>query len=284
VINTVREKNLIVALSQNLLPNIYRHINSNGLYRAIFSTVSIISENFKTSDQLPYTTPATRDAWKHMYLGAEGLFYIVNNSKNQGARDYQLAARSIENEFIFILSEKLQISTSETKQLLKSMQSVAYLVGYLASLNYFTDRYDSFHEAANETERINEEIDLSIYLKALESLKKDYIKSVDPKTWPSYRNIYLRVAHHFSTNVYQNEETEALERNLEAFYLKDFLKDYAKEKQVTNVQLKKDIDTESFTLIELDTYENMIEASVHKTRTKIDEIFGSGSYIPSLPV
>lgn len=281
VINTVREKNLKVALSQNLLPNIYRHINSNGLYKAIFSTVNTISENFNSSDESPYTTPATRDAWKHMYLGAEGLYYIVNNSKNPGARDYQIATKTIESEFLFILSEKLSISLSETKQLLKSMQSVAYLVGYLAALNYFTDRYDSFHEAANTTEHINEEIDWSIYLKALEIFKKDYIKSVDPKTWPSYRNIYLRVAHHYSNNVYQDEKTEALERNLEDFYLRDYLKDHAKEVQVTNAQLKKDIDNENFIHINRENYEYMIEASIDKTRTKINELFGPDSYITS---
>lgn len=281
VINTVREKNLKVALSQNLLPNIYRHINSNGLYKAIFSTVNTISENFNSSNKSPYTTPATRDAWKHMYLGAEGLYYIVNNSKNPGARDYQIATKTIESEFLFILSEKLSISLSETKQLLKSMQSVAYLVGYLAALNYFTDRHDSFHEAANTTEQINEEIDWSIYLKALEIFKKDYIKSVDPKTWPSYRNIYLRVAHHYSKNVYQDEKTEALERNLEDFYLRDFLKDHAKEVQVTNAQLKKDIDNKNFIHIKRDDYEYMIEASIDKTRTQINELFGPDSYITS---
>ena len=163
--------------------------------------------------------------------------------------------------------------------MLKSIQSVAYLVGYLAALNYFTDRYDSFAEAAGVTEDLNEKIDWDVYLKAIDLMKIDYIKNVDPKTWPAYRNIYLRVAHHFDNSVYSDPSRECIERNLERFYLTDFLKDHAKEIQCTNSQLKKDIETAQFKLIERDIYEYMIESSENKTRERIHDIFGEDVYI-----
>lgn len=279
IINPERERDLLIKLSQNFLPNIYSHLNSNGLYKAVFETITEISENFEDPQRIPYSASASRDAWNHMYLGAEGLFYIVNNSSNPGATDYKQASRDIESEFISILGRKLDLDLKETAKILKSIQSVAYLVGYLAALNYFTDRYDSFARAAGVTADLNEKIDWDIYLKAIDFMKTDYIKNVDPKTWPAYRNIYLRVAHHFDDSVYADPANECIERNLEKFYLADFIKDYGKEKQYTNSQLKKDIDTAQFNLIDLDTYEFMIESSERKTKERMLDIFGEDVYI-----
>ena len=97
----------------------------------------------------------------------------------------------LKDAFISILSRRLDLDLKETAKMLKKHPSVAYLVGYLAALNYFTDRYDSFAEAAGVTEDLNEKIDWDVYLKAIDLMKIDYIKNVDPKTWPAYRNIYL---------------------------------------------------------------------------------------------
>ena len=204
-----KEAEISSCLQHDYFESFYKFLNTNGFYRGVFESFKLIEEEFINSLKEPYINASCIDAWNTMYLAGEGVYYTVNNSRNRSVQPYRKAAGTINKEFHTFFSQELNLTTEETVQLLSQIQSVAYIQGYISAVNTIsnsTNNFNSYSEVLNHLAEKNDLIDWNKLAKLQLELSESYLKNIDPKSWPSYRNVYLRGLAEHDSEIYDVEK------------------------------------------------------------------------------
>ena len=189
-------------LKNSFFPALYDFLDSNGFYQAIMNGFLQVQEGFDAKLTEPYNNSSNIDTWNTMYLSGEGVYYTVINSKNPGVSQYKVAAGEINKEFFDFADNELNV---DVRSLLKQIQSVAYIQGYISSVNAIVQDHENYSDALSHLSEINKKINW-IELATLQlALMDTYVSKVDPKSWPSFRNIYLRFVAEHDDTIYQRE-------------------------------------------------------------------------------
>lgn len=209
-----KEDDISNCLKHDYFESFYEYVNTNGFYCAIFDSFKLIDQEFINSLREPYINASCIDAWNTMYLAGEGVYYTVNNSRNRAVQPYRKAAGTINKEFHTFFAQKLNLTIEESPKLLAQIQSVAYIQGYISAVNTLsnsTNDFNSYEEVLNYLAEKNKQIDWSKLAKLQLELSESYLKNIDPKSWPSYRNVFLRALAEHYDEIYdiQNHYLEA---------------------------------------------------------------------------
>jgi hypothetical protein len=201
LVNPNKKNNLADKLDEILNPTLHAVLNANGFYRAVFSAVHKLDLGFKNNyNRTPYNDHVAEEAWERLFLGGEGLFYVFNTSQNRNnsSKRYSKAASILQEELMMLISNDLSLELDVTKSILQSFQSTAFIVGNLMAFESFLFPllYDgkSVDELTDAYVKILNEIDWNEFCTAAFQLKKNgvYFQNVDTRSWPSYRNLFIR--------------------------------------------------------------------------------------------
>ncbi|GAA6618143.1 DNA sulfur modification protein DndB [Scytonema sp. NUACC26] len=177
---------------EKLLPVFYGIFNDFHLFRQHYTACRIVEEWRKTT-----ASSKERTIWDTVFRGGEGLYYTLvysqNNPNNQWLDDLRKAVEDVEGK---LSEERYKLFPNCTKALVdqafESIRTKAFHVGIFMALKVFNDE-ESFLDSYGEfVQRLNQ-VEPSHWIYILTKIKPELIPSVDPKSWPSYQKLILRI-------------------------------------------------------------------------------------------
>jgi hypothetical protein len=194
---TDKISDFVIEFNRKIFPVLYNIFNEFNLFRQRYVACQKISEWRNTS-----ASPTERDVWDSVFCGGEGLYYTLLYSKeegpvtNQRLSDLRSAVESIETRLV---RERASLfsgcSQPDVEQAFDSVRSKAFQVGLFMALEKFRsdNTIDDLLSACDEfLRRLNQLCPIDwIYI--LTRIKPALISGVDPKSWPAYQKLVLRV-------------------------------------------------------------------------------------------
>lgn len=151
-----------------------------------------------------------REAWDEVFVGGEGLYYSLRDLEkkekySKRIENYLKAIDEIEDMF----SENRQsyfepAIRDNVNQAFKTVKSKAFQVGLLMALDVFREGDSLINTYEKFISKIND-IDISDWIIVLTKIKSKVISGVDPKVWPSFQKLILRVIQDESLVYYDSE-------------------------------------------------------------------------------
>lgn len=145
-----------------------------------------------------WSSPTLQDTWDRLFKGGEGLYYVFNRISDKKAKGKELSNAAYRIEEMFS-NERKELVPKQEKDIVDkafdTFRTIAFQVGYIMSFDKFyresefvdlNEGVDSFIEKINK-HSVNE------WIIILTKLKDALVKDVDPKLWPTYKNIILRI-------------------------------------------------------------------------------------------
>lgn len=180
--------------------NAFLHVfNKFILLRTHYDACEVIQGYHESKTVTDNWSLTESDAWRHLFLGGEGLYYVfksIDNPKGQ-AQSFKTAASEISKKFSTIRASLAHYDTAkDVDDAFKSFRSFALQVGLFMALDYHyrkNGRFNSLMEAAEDfvTRLNNYSVKDWIYI--LTKIRGEYIGNVDPKVWPAYQNMFIRL-------------------------------------------------------------------------------------------
>jgi len=231
------------------------------LFKIHFSAARILSED-REYHRGEWSSETRRDVWDKVFCGGEGLYYSYKSIKNikskansespsqsQALRDVNTSITNIETEF---KKERFKILAKDSTSLLKqpdvdkavdkayqSLNSKAFQIGYFRAFIHFSDKLNGGNLSASTDEfitRLNR-YSHENWVHILTDLKSHLIGDADPKSWPAYHKLILRLIqsedekplrfHHDSkeyspeAQIYRKKMMQWVKSHLESQGLKD---------------------------------------------------------------
>lgn len=174
-----------------------------------------------------------KQVWDKIFCGGEGLYYsylnLPKNHKNasQRAIDILETIKEIETEFDKERAKDIPVEPKRVKDAFRSFRTKAFQIGYFSA---FFDYLYSLHanvdkKAVEETikafsAKINE-INAESWCFILTDLRQAIVTGIDPKKWPTYHKILLRIVQNNDTfygkgdNWKDSPEAEVFKKKLE---------------------------------------------------------------------
>jgi hypothetical protein len=139
-----------------------------------------------------------RTVWEEVFCGGEGLYYTFKNKDikekaNVALTNYLTAIDEIEKEFKRRRHKFFnEISEKEVNSAFESANTKAFQIGLFMALDYFKES-KSFIDAYEEFLTLLNSVSEVSWIIVLNYIRAVLIKGVDPKQWPSYKNLILRI-------------------------------------------------------------------------------------------
>jgi hypothetical protein len=182
--------------SSRIFPVLYNIFNDFNLFRQHYIACQKISE-WRTNS----ASPTERDVWDNVFCGGEGLYYTLLYSReesgnNQRLSDLRNAVESIEAKLAEERASQFPgCSQADVEQAFESARTKAFQVGLFMALEKFRSTNDTenllsscddFLQGLNRLQPVD-------WIYVLTSIKPALIPGVDPKSWPAYQKLILRV-------------------------------------------------------------------------------------------
>lgn len=178
--------------------------NSCGLaFESIFNNFNLLKCHYLASDFIEeshiklkgeWESPSMSDAWEKLYKGGEGLYYVFNNLKKKNSQ-IMSSAKTISDLFSKHRADLIKADKSKVDEAFRSFRSLAFQVGLFMALDkfYSTLKFNSLTEAADDfINRLNKWSPKDwVYI--LTNVRETLLNNVDPKSWPAYQNLILRL-------------------------------------------------------------------------------------------
>jgi len=145
-----------------------------------------------------WSSPTLQDTWDRLFKGGEGLYYVFNRINDKKARGKELTNAAYRIEALFSAHRNRIIETHDIEKVdraFDTFRTIAFQVGYLMAFDkYYRDSdFADLDEAVKAfIIRINKR-SVNDWIIVLTTLKDNLVKDVDPKLWPTYKNLILRV-------------------------------------------------------------------------------------------
>ena len=273
IVNKDRIDSLLAIFNRSLAEPLLTILQSNPLYKAVYDGNSVVFDLYeKESEPFDDPTGLYKMTYEKVFMASEGLHYeIASSVRGDQLKRVKKVAGKIELLILEKIASEVGLGNSETKQILKSIKSIAFLTGYVQTLHFLANsRQTNLKVAANELKRSLVDIpahDLAVFIS---KLKKSYLDGIDPKKWPRYRNIFLRFVHEKNGNIYGRYDN-TLEAQIEENILNKRLKAHSESKNIPIQDLQKDIKNHTWQLISQSEYLEFKDGSNKSTQ----EIFAS---------
>src|SRR5690606_16480754 len=168
--------------------------------------------------------------WEEIFMGGEGLYYTFKNTDLKSKKSdetfnkYLSAIDSLEKS---LRNERASLFRTDIQKKVNSAyiaaNSKAFQIGLFMALDYFRDNnpvletYEDFIQALNRKSADD-------WVLILTDVKQKVISGVDPKRWPAYQNLILRVIqtsnqeYYNSTNFKDSPDYLVFEKSLELLF------------------------------------------------------------------
>jgi hypothetical protein len=177
------------------------------LYYSLYSAFPLVNAHVRASSQIQlkhdemegeWESPTMRDCWERLFKGGEGLYYVFNKLIDKKGRGKELANSSTRIEKLFSLERSLIAGEKDSIKVDKAFETfrtIAFQVGYLMAFDkFFQDSNSgSFENAIVEFCRRVNVVSLAEWISILTSIKESLVGEVDPRYWPTYKNLIIRV-------------------------------------------------------------------------------------------
>lgn len=222
--------------------SLYFILSANGYSKNIVKAIDTLNAHIQSESE--EITQHLYEAWTKLYLGGEGLYYIFLDHKNEKTKGYIKACTTIENMIETGISKEIGISELQNFPNRKTVTSTAHLVGYMMSFDYyFSCSNRTLEEASRSFVEIMNKIDWIQFSLLLVRMKGFYLKELKPKTWPRFRNIYLRFIQACTEEMLLTTD-HLLEREIRDLYFFHKIEQYCNDNpELDFKEIKKEPDT-----------------------------------------
>jgi hypothetical protein len=178
--------------------NFYKLFTSFPMVKSHIEASNILQQDRNEMVGKDWSSPTMQDTWDRLFKGGEGLYYVFNRIKDKKAKGKELSNAAYRIEEIFSLERKKIILKHDTETVDKAFdtfRTIAFQVGYIMAFDKFyrdSDFVDLNEGVESFVNRINE-LSVNEWVVVLTSLKDALVKDVDPKLWPTYKNLILRI-------------------------------------------------------------------------------------------
>lgn len=138
-----------------------------------------------------------REVWDKVFCGGEGLYWSLDPQKptNKRSANYLSAVASIENKFADERAARFGQEAGDTNAVYDSFLTKAFQIGYVGAVEHLSrdvKEGEYLEAAADLVARLNEYSN-SQWTAIFTKLKPLLSLGIDPKSWPLYRNLLLRM-------------------------------------------------------------------------------------------
>lgn len=138
-----------------------------------------------------------QECWNKILKGGEGLYYVFRNNSSSNIKSYNVALDQIEEMFLTERAELFEgLSKEDVNKAYSSFLSLAFQVGYIKAFDTFYRQPDKYYEIEPAMKdfmaRVNS-FTAENWVYILTKLSKLYIPRVNPKVWPAYKNLIIRL-------------------------------------------------------------------------------------------
>lgn len=199
------------AFKETLAPVFQSLFEGFPLYFVHFKACKKIEELFSSFSS------AQMSVWEKVFCGGEGLYYTFLEQKitsggrgNDISSQYLRAISEIEKEFYTIRKGFFEIKEDKViRSAYDSARTKAFQVGLFKALDvYSTQKGLPMYECCNEfVSLLNDSISLDNWVYILTSYRGESLsQGVDPKVWPFYQKLILRIIQNKSDFEFYNSE------------------------------------------------------------------------------
>ncbi len=180
------------AFSTAYLPVLWTLFNELSLLTSHYEAGAAIAEGINTG-----SSPMEMDVWDKVFCGGEGLYWSLdpNEVTSQRSKNYLTAIASIENRFADARAARFGQTTALTNSIYSSFLTKAFQIGYVGAVEYLAREVkegDYLGAASELVARLNGYTSAQ-WVAVFTELKPLITPGLDPKFWPMYRNLLLRM-------------------------------------------------------------------------------------------
>lgn len=201
------------SLRKNVTDYVYEVVSKWNVLKPHFDACHELEQYVRNESVIPEPT-----VWDKVFCGGEGLYGAFQRLNQDGSsKKYQDAIKSLEDRFERVRAERFMRNQSEVSTAFATIKTKAVFTGLVMALFkeceepvWGQDAVDDFIEKLNG-------ITASEWITVLTEFKSRVTKKMQPKSWPSIRNLILRVvqnnggeAHFGNENVAASPEGEAI--------------------------------------------------------------------------
>lgn len=164
----------------------------------------------KTADWVRTVANTTiREVWDKVFCGGEGLYWTLREAgEDERARKYRDAIKELETKFF---EERAALFGDAHEQVYTAFMSKAFQSGLVMAIDYLAynddgDRLTKVDTLLNGLNAYTNKNWTAVITELWPEIRPGI--STDPKSWPTYRNIFLRMCDSSETNLYSNENQE----------------------------------------------------------------------------
>ena len=198
---------------------LYEWLNNSLLVKACVVAGDQIEQGCANAAEPPYSTTTFRDNWKRIFCSGEGLWYELQEPKRLKTQRDDL--NEVSAHFRTLAADELSFLTRKENRLsiLETAKTIAFLVGYAAVVDLYDriKKNDDFLKSTNELIGFfNPDLEQRT-IQLISNLKNNnlgggvtftFLGDIDPKSWPKYRNIYIRFVEGIENELSDNELLE----------------------------------------------------------------------------
>lgn len=214
------------------------------ILRDLFNRFTFLREHYEACSEVDdwvrqEGVSAHDTVWERVFVGGEGLYYTFMGASSQlpdKVSTYQKAIREIEGEFKKRRANRIEEhDLSSVTEAYEAFRTKAFQTGCLMALRIyrdevgeeFTDCYEDFINAMNK-------LSPAAWVHVLTKIKGQLIRGTDPKSWPAYQKLILRIALRGEPLSYYSKENlaDAPEGRIFTSRVKDRIQAYAESENV----------------------------------------------------
>lgn len=251
---------------------LYRWIGISGLHRLYFDAATRIEHGCSELSEAPYNQSVFRSVWNKVFCSGEGLYYSINDSRGGHLKGSRQDLKLVVDHFESLMVAGTGLDLDSFSRVLQSTRSVAFFVGYVTVPDLYASLQGiSFDKSVTELEQKLDGFDWDNLYRVMCSLKQsELFRNIDPKSWPLYRNLILRLIPDITGDV---RHDELIEHQVYTKEMERSGKAYAKDKKCNwsdfNDAWKSGNDHD---LIDADVYARIVESN----KDKVFDWFESG--------
>jgi len=268
-------KNFENEYNKHLHPAIYTIFNGFNLFHKHYKACLEIG-NWYNDGMNTYQ----RTVWEEVFCGGEGLYYTFKNKEikgkvNAALTNYLAAIDEIEKKFKTFRAKYFSgVVEKDVNSAFDSANTKAFQVGLFMAFDVFKEDksfIDGYEDFLTQLNSVNE----NSWIVILNEIRSVLIKGVDPKQWPAYQKLILRVIQRDGRFFYNNDNfSESPDGVIFEYYLlRSFNAWWETQDEVSEVDLN----------IELISEDN-IRKWAKNSKDAVDELFSRASIQPIVGV
>jgi len=208
VLNRESESKVRELVRDRVVPSVAQLFENFFLFKGHYEACRLTSEWVADAG-----TDGIPDVWNHVFCGGEGLYWILrdpvlDSNVSEKIRIYRKAISDIEKTFSKFRASSLGVDpASRIDKCFDSITTKAFQVGFtMAAFSLAKDELeDDLIGAAEQLVSVFNEKEIEEWLFLLTEFKSALFDgTADPKKWPTYQKLFLRIYDGECTKIFSN--------------------------------------------------------------------------------